>query len=1051
MPLNLGELNVHLKAIGINTFIKDFDSINKKISDVSSSIKTIGKISAGIFAGLAGSIGLVVRASDTQAIAMQRLETAIRGTGKAINAMNIAKLASDLQKVTRFGDEVTIEAAAMLTTFQLTEDQILDLIPRVQNLAEMYQMDLRQAAIQVGRALTAGAGALSRYGITLSDAEKAAFDLADQQQKINILLNILDKNTGPAARDMVNSISGAYAQMTNELGDVQEKIGDIFRPTIISGMQKIRDVLQNVNNNLANLSDESKNTILNLAKITFLVLGTGTALGLLATSLTIAGKAFGFFWAFGSALVPLLLIGSGIAAVGGMIYTAWNQNWGGIKDKIKGFADTALEKFEALKTWWNESDLKEIITNSFNQLKNIWTNEELSFPEKVVKTAEISINTLIATAVEVFKITKNIAIPLLETAVDTLKPIAINAIDFTAINADFIQTGLNIIIGLQLARHAGAALLGAISGIFGKFSAGVAAIGGGALAIATLSIAVALAEAVGEKSFKNFGANLIAALAAGIGIGAFTGSPYAGALAFTIVLNFKVGEWINDNVFKPLFDPAKKAIKSSTDHLNYEYGSSGGSFVFKGNFLGFHSGGLIPGKSGPDKFPALVAPGEAIVPASAVRKGAPGVLEWFKKMGVPGFKTGKAPVVTGNLNTDIVNVGNFLSNISNMVSDITKVITKAFELVGKFIINLAKKIFGEENVQDLINLFNEFKNLFTVPSTTDNDSSTPTTPNIVSKQLTMWDKIFNTFQNMLDIAKGVLQDLGSKVFQSFPIAQDVTGGYAAGGIKGAFTALIANSQTFANIINLVNPILQAFANMIGMLLEPLLPLITVLSSALLPIFTVIGTVLSSLLEPAFRLLFPILKYLGIAASFVAEVFQRVRAVILDAIGKLAEGLGDFLQGITFWHSKTAESLQNAGKSLQDSADDARESAGDLKEKREELIDLTYDEAMARAKNNEELQKLNEALRNVPIGFKVALARFNSAVGVGTNSASSTFSSANAAFDPSISAASADSATVNINVYRNIYGVDDVKNIVRDAMNEYNRVRRISLNGGGISG
>lgn len=43
-----------------------------------------------------------------------------------------------------------------------------------------------------------------------------------------------------------------------------------------------------------------------------------------------------------------------------------------------------------------------------------------------------------------------------------------------------------------------------------------------------------------------FGKNLVTALALGIGIGAFTGNPRAGVLAFTIAINLDIGSKIAD-------------------------------------------------------------------------------------------------------------------------------------------------------------------------------------------------------------------------------------------------------------------------------------------------------------------------------------------------------------------------------------------------------------------------------------------------------------------------------------------------------------------------
>src|SRR5690606_38126345 len=53
----------------------------------------------------------------------------------------------------------------------------------------------------------------------------------------------------------------------------------------------------------------------------------------------------------------------------------------------------------------------------------------------------------------------------------------------------------------------------------------------------------------------------------------------------------------------------------------------------------------------------------------------------------------------------------------------------------------------------------------------------------------------------------------------------------------------------------------------------------------------------------------------------------------------------------------------------------------LADAQKELRDLTWEEAMARIKNTDALNRATEALRNVPSGFKVALARFQAAMPV----------------------------------------------------------------------
>jgi len=60
----------------------------------------------------------------------------------------------------------------------------------------------------------------------------------------------------------------------------------------------------------------------------------------------------------------------------------------------------------------------------------------------------------------------------------------------------------------------------------------------------------------------------------------------------------------------------------------------------------------------------------------------------------------------------------------------------------------------------------------------------------------------------------------------------------------------------------------------------------------------------------------------------------------------------------------------AGINMQKSAEQAAKSAEELAKARGELIDLTYEEAMERAKNTEALERATQALMNVPISARI---------------------------------------------------------------------------------
>jgi hypothetical protein len=186
-------------------------------------LKATGAAVAGLGVAITGMAAAGLSAYRRQEQAQQKLAAAIKGTGQAIDQSKLEKLARDLQKTTTFGDEATIEMMALLTTFNLTEDQVMQLAPRIQNISAIMGTDLSGAAIAVGKAIQLGsATALRRYGIIIDDAAMASGNFAD-------ILKAIDKNTGPAAEALAKG-AGAGEQFKNTLGDLMEIIGKALVP-----------------------------------------------------------------------------------------------------------------------------------------------------------------------------------------------------------------------------------------------------------------------------------------------------------------------------------------------------------------------------------------------------------------------------------------------------------------------------------------------------------------------------------------------------------------------------------------------------------------------------------------------------------------------------------------------------------------------------------------------------------------------------------------------------------------------------------------------------
>ena len=257
-----------------------------------------------------------VKAFDEQIKAETKLRTALGEDEKAF--ARLKKQAQELQKLTLFGDEATIEAAAFLAQLGLNENAITKLLPLIQDFATAQNMQLGDAAKLVAKSVGSSTNALSRYGITIQGT-------VGETERLDSAVNALSTAFGGTASAIATQGLGPFQQLKNELGDVSEEFGKL----ILENIEPLKTALQGLASNLRSLSTEQKQTIIKVAGITAVVGPLLIVLGKLVTVITSVGKAFIFL-----AANPMILFATSIATLVGLLGFA-------ILD-MEGFIKTAL-------------------------------------------------------------------------------------------------------------------------------------------------------------------------------------------------------------------------------------------------------------------------------------------------------------------------------------------------------------------------------------------------------------------------------------------------------------------------------------------------------------------------------------------------------------------------------------------------------------------------------------------------------------------------------------------------------------------------------------
>ena len=194
---------------------------------------------------------------NKQVQAVAKLESVLKSTGNAagITSKEMQRFATELQKTTLYGDEVTLEAMARLATFKsISGDIFKGTIAAAQDLATVLGTDLNSSILQIGKALEMpelGMTMLRRSGVSFSQEQiEAVRNLLAENKKQEaqmIILTELQSQFGGAAKAAADTAGGAWKQVRNSFGDLMETIG--------SGVEGTKQMAKNLTVVMTDLND----------------------------------------------------------------------------------------------------------------------------------------------------------------------------------------------------------------------------------------------------------------------------------------------------------------------------------------------------------------------------------------------------------------------------------------------------------------------------------------------------------------------------------------------------------------------------------------------------------------------------------------------------------------------------------------------------------------------------------------------------------------------------------------------------------------------------
>lgn len=201
----------------------------------------VGNFLADQFANALSAIGSLISGSEELFAIQEQAEARVRGMIRAtsdaagFSAEELFDMASQLQEVTRFGDEAILNAQSRLLTFQNIHGDTFERATRLSlDLAEVTG-DVDSAMKDLGRTLEnpiEGLTGLNEMGIIFNDEQEQRIKQLVEENKTYeaqaAILDVVQSRVGGLAEEMASTRTGSIEQFNNTMGDMQEVIGGII-------------------------------------------------------------------------------------------------------------------------------------------------------------------------------------------------------------------------------------------------------------------------------------------------------------------------------------------------------------------------------------------------------------------------------------------------------------------------------------------------------------------------------------------------------------------------------------------------------------------------------------------------------------------------------------------------------------------------------------------------------------------------------------------------------------------------------------------------------
>ena len=322
-------------------------------------IKSVMKIASGALLGLGAAAGKALTAFREQDKVERQLTASIEANraGNQKLQKSIIATANALQKTTTQGDETTIALANMLLPFNnIADETIPRAIVAITDFAAATGKDAKAAVQSIAVALddpTSKLSTLERQVGKFNEVTREQIILlaksGDKQGAQALILDVLEKKyKGQAAAIAENS--GIIIQVSNEIGDVWEKVGKKVNDILSPILEPFRDWLRELNSTEGAIEKLADRLVIFGKALLSVIAVSGVMLGVLKAKiivLKLAALSWRGMWAAATGGLTILL-----PLLAGFFTYFYNSSES-FKDTVHGIGAVVKEVFGGIVETFN--------------------------------------------------------------------------------------------------------------------------------------------------------------------------------------------------------------------------------------------------------------------------------------------------------------------------------------------------------------------------------------------------------------------------------------------------------------------------------------------------------------------------------------------------------------------------------------------------------------------------------------------------------------------------------------------------------------------------